>query len=168
MQTHDISKDYAEQTCIYEAHFKSSREYSRAHEEKDLHTRYAIRRRYHQDLEALAQMRATERSRLATERGWHVSRRTFTAKELIDGRIAIRHRHGESAGPVIDHPDCFVLDHKPAAIVSHTYAPWEKCVEFAQELGLDAERLEFSWYYPGGTIAVLFTRRVVEAITGEA
>ncbi len=167
MQMHDISRDYADQIRIYRTYATSSREYFRSRDENDPHTRYAIHRRYRQDLEALGQMRAAERARLAQEREWTVSRRVFTARDLIDGRILTRTPSGETAGPVIDHPDCFVIGRKPVAMVSHTYSTWEKCVEFSQANGLQVERLEFSWYYPGGTLPVLFTRNEPRTMEGK-
>jgi hypothetical protein len=159
MEAQQVTSTYAEQIRICAAHSKSSRAYARSHEEKNPHVRLAIHRRYFADVDNLKQMRAAERARLATERGWIVSRRSFTLQELKDGRFARLTRLSECERPIIDHPDCFVLDRKPAAIVSHMYAPWEQCSEFAQLHGLDAERLYFSWHYPNGTLAVIFTRR---------
>jgi hypothetical protein len=105
----------------------------------------------------LVRLRNVEREKLAAERGWTISR-YFTLQELKEGRRARRGLPYDIEGLILKHPDFFKLGQQPIAIVSHTYAPWEKCVEFAQDHRLDAEKLDFSWYYPGGTLAVLFTR----------
>ena len=72
---------------------------------------------------------------------------------------------------VIDHRDCFVRSppgktskqscRYPVAILTHTYGPYENCEAFAREHDLNIERLAWSWYYPGSTIAALFTTKAV-------
>jgi hypothetical protein len=158
MQTHDISQERAEQIQIYKTYAKSSREYFNSRDEKDPQVRLAVYRRYLANVDNMAQMRTAECEKLAAARGWAVSRRAFTLQELKEG-IVRRSCPPEYEHPIIDHPDCFKLGLKTVAIVSHTYSKWEACTEFAQLHGLNAERLDFSWYYPGGTIAVLFTCR---------
>jgi hypothetical protein len=51
-------------------------------------------------------------------------------------------------------------------LISHSYAEREQIQEYADQSGLLAEFLPWSWYNPAGCIAVAFSRK--PAITGAA
>ncbi len=107
---------------------------------------------------------AVVRKLFAESRGWTPGKR-FTLRMLRAGSPG-RTRddyYGESFHPVIDHAEYFRLPRRPwrpAAIVSHTYAPPAQILTFAAEHGLAAEFLEQSWYFAGATTAVVFTAAV--------
>ena len=107
---------------------------------------------------------AVARKLFAESRGWTIGKH-FTLRMLRAGSPG-RTRDdylGESLHPVIDHAEYFRLPRRPwrpAAILSHTYAPPAQIVTFAAEHGLAVEFLDASWYYPGATMAVVFTTGV--------
>lgn len=95
----------------------------------------------------------------AAARGWRVSKRFFAPEALRDGRT--RRDQGNKHFPEIDHAQCFFDGRRhPVALLTHSYAPWEKLVAFAEAQHLSIERLPVSWYYPGGCIAALLTRKI--------
>lgn len=124
--------------------------------------RYSLliaRRKAEVDLDALQKMCLAE---FARSRGWKVKKNNgITLQRLLAGRMLGDSLDRSGCHPEIDHRECFMFDRRPKAILSHTYASWDRCLGFALEHGLYAEQLPFSWYYPGGTIAVLFTRQAV-------
>ena len=99
---------------------------------------------------------------LAAPRGWSLARTPFSAPKLArPGRPGSY--VSERNGTLVDHPECFRWlgrGWKPgAAILSHSYtANIEKHRAYATSLGLQVEPLAFSWYLPGSTFAVLYTR----------
>lgn len=95
----------------------------------------------------------------ARARGWRVSKRFFTPEDLRDGRA--RRDQGNRHFPEIDHAECFFDGRRrPIALLTHSYATWEMLVTFAEAQRLSIERLPVSWYYPGGCIAALLTRKI--------
>lgn len=107
---------------------------------------------------------AVARTLFAESRGWIVGKHGFSLRQLLTathGRSWYDYR-GESWHPEIDHPEFYRLPRRPwrpAAILSHSYAPPAQIVTFAAEHGLAVEFLDASWYYPGATTAVVFTAR---------
>jgi hypothetical protein len=99
-----------------------------------------------------------ELERFAQSRGWRVNNSGFYTNQLIAGRMLWEPHDVDGSSDVIDHRECFMLNRKPVAILSHTYGPWERCVVFALRHDLILERLPYSWYYPGRATAALFTR----------
>ena len=57
---------------------------------------------------------------------------------------------------VIDHEEYLEVGEQ-AALITHTYMSLRNVLQFTAENELNAEVLPWSWYYPGGTIAVLLT-----------
>ncbi len=96
--------------------------------------------------------------RLARERGWRLSANGFEPGRLRAGRrvklAEVRY------GDVLDHCEYFSWNRQPVAILSHTYKAWTRCEAFAAQHGLTVERLPYSWYFPGRSLAALFTRGV--------
>lgn len=108
---------------------------------------------------------AAVRKLFGASRGWTPGKH-FTLRMLRAGSHA-RSREdyrGETFHPFIDHAEYFRLPVKPwrpAAILSHTYAPATEIVKFAAQHGLAVEFLDLpSWYNPHNTTAVVFTARV--------
>ncbi|MDA8348206.1 MAG: hypothetical protein M0038_05285 [Pseudomonadota bacterium] len=124
----------------------------------------AINSEYRLALSEYRQRVTVVRRLFAASRGWTIGKH-FTIRMLragSPGRTRDDYR-GESLHPVIDHPEYFrlpVRPWRPAAILSHSYVPREQILTFAADRGLDAEFLESSWYYPGGTTAVVLTAKV--------
>lgn len=97
---------------------------------------------------------------LATSRGWRIYKSQITVEQLTTGRMVNRYRgERDPDGHIIDHAEYFMCQRKPVAILTHSYAPIESCLEFARQRGLTAELLPFSWYFPGRSVAVLFTKQ---------
>ena len=123
----------------------------------------ALDRDYRIALDVYRQHVAVARKTFAVSRGWTIGKH-FTLRMLragSPGRTRDDYR-GESWHPEIDHPEFYRLPRRPwrpAAILSHTYAPRAQIVTFAAENGLAVEFLDASWYYPGATTAVVFTAR---------
>jgi hypothetical protein len=59
-------------------------------------------------------------------------------------------------GRVLDHEEFL---RNPIGVITHTYESLQNVRQFAEENDLNAEVLDWSWYFPGGTTAVLFTAR---------
>jgi len=116
-------------------------------------------RKYRAALAAYDEAVSVARALFAHSRGWIVAQTWFDVRRL--GRAP--DCRGLDFGRVIDHAECFrfpVRPWLPAAVVSHTYVPVAQAAKYAEAHGLAFEALDFpSWYYPGGTSAVLFTRR---------
>jgi hypothetical protein len=103
----------------------------------------------------------------AQKRGWRISRRVFTLRQM---RVGAPHRSVTdfflSSDPqLFAHPYYFrhtERPYRPAAIVAHLYRSESDIPSIAAEaalLGLRAERLAFSWWYPpNGCLAVCYTR----------
>ncbi|MEX2642533.1 MAG: hypothetical protein WD270_03720 [Acetobacterales bacterium] len=105
---------------------------------------------------------------LAERRGWRYTRKPFGLRNLIEGssyRSDVSRHY-----PEIDHPECFrelARPYRPVAILSHSYqTDFMEHVAFAAEHGLSAEVVPVSWYLPGGTLAVLYTRNDSLAAAG--
>ena len=95
----------------------------------------------------------------AEARGWRVSKRFFTPEDLRAGRVG--REKGNRHSPEIDHAQCFFDGFRhPVALLTHSYAPWEQLVAFAEAQHLSIERLPVSWYNPDGCIAALLTRKI--------
>jgi hypothetical protein len=125
-------------------------------------TDLAKRRRARLAERAFLEARHEAITEFAAQRGWRVykgGQGWIYTNQLIAGRMVHRYRDVEFRHHVIDHRECFMCRRYPVAILTHTYGPYEHCEEFAQEYGLNLERLPWSWYYPGATIAALFTRK---------
>jgi hypothetical protein len=103
----------------------------------------ATRRAAQRDMRAtaakLTELRSQARNEFSAERGWNFSPDLFS------------HDY-----PVLDHVDHY-LDAKKrlAGIVTHSYAPLEVVLQYAQRNGMRATELPFSSYNPDGCIAVL-------------
>jgi hypothetical protein len=134
------------------------------------------------ELEAAAEGARVE---FAGRRGWkYVGRNQFGVEALRAGRCNLGVVEANHA-PVIEHSECYMPAEDssvPAAILSHTYVtrvgtPRTKFVDeggtrrrvevapvsiesFARKHGLTAEVLTFSWRFPTGVTAVVFTREV--------
>jgi len=115
----------------------------------------------------LAELQRLERDKFARARGWRVSSRNIYTAQLLAGTLS---RGGYRDDCAIEHRESFVgwrddsprtpqACRYPKAILSHTHDTWESCVHSAEKCGLSVERLPYSWYWPGGCIAALFTRR---------
>jgi hypothetical protein len=116
-----------------------------------------------QDRHALTQARERLRQDFAASRGWIMARTSFTAQRLAAGHNGSLRDESWShrSAHVIDHPECFrepTRPYRPAALITHTYGTAEEVHSYAQALGLIAETLAWSWYYPGQCAAVLLTR----------
>lgn len=112
--------------------------------------------------ETMFALRRQARAEFALDRGWRSYPRTLDLRQLKAGRW-LRVDDVEWHYPELDHADGFVsVDTRrgtPVGLVSHSYAPFEKCSAFAERHGLTAELLSWSWYFPGFTIGVLYTRK---------
>ena len=125
--------------------------------------------------------RASERkTQLASEvalesRGWKRARAKFSLAELLaNRRVAAKERYkawgvGYPAGfpsKLLDHPEFFlgyaggsVGSPGPVAVVAHLYRnDPETIVEEAARLGLLAQFLPDSCYFPGRTLSVVYTK----------
>lgn len=81
------------------------------------------------------------RDAFARSRGWRLNKKAW----LIDY-------------PCVDHAEFFDSpDKKRVGLVTHSYASKERLAEYAADHNLIAELLPFSWYSPGGCLAVVFT-----------
>ncbi len=116
--------------------------------------------------EELNKLREVEAKRFGEGRGWKLSRGTFGLHAFKAGSRTARLKAdytGEDYpySSVIDHPEYYKQYGCPIAIVSHTYGYDKKaCDAFCDEYGLVHEKLdEPSWYYPGGTTSIVFTRK---------
>ena len=122
----------------------------------------ALDRDYRIALDVYRQHVAVARKTFAVSRGWIVAKHCFSLRQLLTathGRSWYDYR-GECWHPEIDHPEFYRLPTRPwrpAAILSHSYAPPAQLLSFAVENGLAVEFLDASWYYPGATTAVVFT-----------
>jgi hypothetical protein len=155
----------------------AERVYRASNDDREL--RYTLNRARSQTRaanEQLDKLKDAEAGNLAASRGWRVAARSIQVSQLIAGSMTYDHwrfgyRDAEDKDHVIDHAEYFMRSKPgktsqqscryPAAILSHTYGEWERCVEFADIHGLDLERLPYSWYYPGAAIAALFIARAV-------
>lgn len=133
--------------------------------ERDLDNGPAVPRRMlelQQVRQEIERIRAGLHRFVATEHGWTVGQKPFDLSELTHGRRRRQVSIGASHFPEIDHPDYFrepVRPFRPAAVLSHSYAPKEKIVAFAHVHGLCVEFLPWPWYLPGGCNAALLTKR---------
>lgn len=109
----------------------------------------------------------------ADKRGWRVSRKVFTLRQM---RVGAPHRSVAdfflSSDPqLFAHPYYFrhaERPYRPAAIVAHLYRTETDMPDIAAEaalLGLHAERLAFSWWYPpNGCLAICYTKAQVQPL----
>jgi hypothetical protein len=112
-------------------------------------------------------VRTAASAEFAAERGWKFAKH-FKVAELRRGRRGGGKGTGRyyrytadsatrrDAG-ALDHMEFLTLDRKPVAIITHSYNSFAQVAEFARSEGLLAEELPYSWYYPGGTVAVVLT-----------
>lgn len=125
--------------------------------------RFAARRVCDTAYAALCAAKRQACEAFAAERGWVVdSKKRFTIEMLQTARkdrCYSRDRRGDPHNYEIDHAEYFRVGRVPAAILTHSYAPWETLVAFAEKHSLAIEKLSDSWYCPGGCIAALFTRK---------
>ena len=126
----------------------------------DAHRRYLI------SLDAYDVIVDECRRLFAIERGWIISDRYFSLRQLQKASNCRMPWEGcnEHLHPAIDHAEYYRLPERyarPAAILSHSYASDGTIQTFASANGLVAEVLDcLSWYYPGNTRAVVFTREM--------
>ena len=109
------------------------------------------------------------RRAFADLRGWAIARSGFDPLDLVP-EPERRERRAALTLATDGHVWCHAIDHeeyyraagrggRPVAILSHTYAPLDEVAEFAAARGLAVEALGLpSWYSPGNTVAVVFTR----------
>jgi hypothetical protein len=108
-------------------------------------------------------IREAHREEFARSRGWICARTSFSVEQLREGRHG-RFRvedYGNQYQPIVDHAEHYrwpVRPFRPAAIVTHSYAPADAVVRWAAEHGLEAEVLPWSWYFPGHATAVVLAR----------
>ena len=105
------------------------------------------------------------RQHFAMLSGWRVARTSFSLDQLQTRR----HCRNKRFEPFNHHPlDTYYFDHaeyfrepdrpwRPAAIVTHTYAPVEECGAAIRAAGFDAEVLPACWYSQM-TTAIVITR----------
>jgi hypothetical protein len=131
----------------------------------------------------IAEMKDRARTRFADARGWKRTRREFHVFGLIRGlrhspiytslsmRRELSDISRELGYPWFDHAEYFKTPGRGgicAGIVSHAYlgrkndneGP-EEAMRYAEGVGLACEVLpsSSSWYYPGATTLLVFTRR---------
>jgi hypothetical protein len=141
---------------------------SQRKEDKTLSSREhsAAKLEYRKICDALPVEKQKAREAFAAEHGWSISKSTFNLEMLWQARGARccsdDWDHDRTSG-VLDHVEYFSVGPRkhaaPAALLSHTYDDWSEVLKFAEEHNLDAQALPGSWYYPGGCIAALFTRK---------
>ena len=121
---------------------------------------------------ALSELQQEACEIFAAARGWRVARTEFSARQLAT------HCHGRSfpRDYVTRGDDPHHLDHsdhfrhpgrpaRPAAIIAHLYdRDFEAHALWAEANDLRAELLPESWYYPGSTIAVVYTPAVARIL----
>jgi hypothetical protein len=158
MDTVNIAADRAEAEQIREAHWAASAELWGATYDQpaDRTRRIAARKRFDSAYAEWKSLQARELNRIASVRGWSVSKKAFSVESLRTGKrirgLLLWH------SSVIDHPEFFLLDDRPIAICSHSYLPWSECESFATANELTIERLASSWYSEL-TTAALFARQ---------
>lgn len=92
--------------------------------------------------------------------GWKVAGTSFGIKQLQRQSPGVRRGEKYWVGnhpEGLDHPEYFKDGRKPAAIITHTYAPLEQIRELARAHQLNMQVLAVSWYYPGRATAVVLT-----------
>lgn len=95
---------------------------------------------------ALLAIQDIARKEFAAARGW------------VFGARKERLRIVNHAGGILDHEETLTVACRPA-VLTHTYESLKNVRQFAEANSLNAEVLPWSWYYPNGTLAVLFTSR---------
>jgi hypothetical protein len=118
--------------------------------------------------------RAEAIAEFAASRGWKQGKRQFTLPMLASGRPGRSTTDDYCWSPDLnlkttlawDHPNFFRETHRPyrpAGVVVHVYARAPDQCQYANELaaiyGLNFEALPWSWYYPGGCLAGVYTRK---------
>ena len=95
-------------------------------------------------------------------KGWEFAPQRGDGQTLFTGKLL---KQLPQAGlppwadlPCVDHTEAIICDRQPVALVSHSYASREEIEQYATANHLNAEFLWWSWYYPGGCTAVLFTK----------
>jgi hypothetical protein len=88
------------------------------------------------------------------QNGWTLSKRYFHPMKLIDPKQAPRYGIPDP----FDHIECFILNRKPAGVVSHSYGPRDRIERRVLEAGYAMRWLETSWYYPAHASAFVVTR----------
>jgi hypothetical protein len=96
--------------------------------------------------------REAARDAFAAKRGWRWTKswtKWFSLDQLREGRAR---RSASDRLPdehsALDHPEYLWAGDTPIGIVSHSYATWQRCAEFADSEGLNIELLSGSWYRP--------------------
>ena len=116
--------------------------------------------------------------RLATEfgaeRGWTLSKKRFglLALKRATAFSPIRNfadaRADELPHCLFDHPYFYRTDRKAVAIAAHLYGVPDNLPAFAAENGIHVEKPDFvSWWYPGATKLVLYTKSGIVGEQGE-
>jgi hypothetical protein len=108
----------------------------------DLGDDRALRHEYRRVRDELRTLRESMCRSLAEDRGWSVAKTRFNLRQLLAGHAG-RYLSGDFLGmrhyPEIDHEECFrvpVRPYRPAAILTHSYAPQGEVLEFAERCGL--------------------------------
>jgi hypothetical protein len=124
------------------------------------------------DFHRIEDLKTDSRQAFANLNGWRLTNAEFTTRVLATSKVhAGSGRHwdeGRSADSYqhefMDHAEFFRESAKPyraAAIVAHLYNCEADVHSWALERGLHAHvppRLKASWYYPGATLIVCYTR----------
>ncbi len=107
--------------------------------------RYAAQRAYDIAIDALCAAKRQACEAFAAERGWVIdSKKLFTIEMLQTARkerCYNRDHRGDPHNYEIDHAEYFRSGRIPVAILTHSYAPWETLVAFAEKHSLAIERL---------------------------
>jgi len=121
------------------------------------------------------------RHEFAARRGWkYLGRSQCSVEGLKEGRVDAAvipaktwkqaKEHAARRTLIVDHDESYVDPgdyNLPRAIVSHTYSTRAQVEAFAEEQGLGLEVLTYSWYFPVGCTAVVFTRAASQPITDD-
>jgi hypothetical protein len=152
---------YPELSELIRQRDKASREYNELQRDGAFWTKA-----YHEYSRLVVQVghaKKQARAEFASRLGWrHLDRKHFSLDQLRTGRARMRVEDYGNGGYLsdgcVDHPEYFKLDGKPIGIVSHTYYPLGKCVEYAKAERLQLNVIPTSWYLPGRCLAFLLTR----------
>lgn len=88
------------------------------------------------------------------QHGWTRTKRYIHPLRLVGQKPANPYELPEP----FDHVECFVLNRRPVAVVSHTYVPPERAERMVREMGLPMRWLERSWYNPHDATAFVVTK----------
>lgn len=153
---------------------------AKADADTDAYYKLRLKRRRALELCCELQRASGRKTQLASEvalesRGWKRARTKFSLAELLaNRRVTVKERYkawgvGYPAGfpsKLLDHPEFFlgyaggsIGSPGPVAVVAHLYRnDPETIVEEAARLGLLAQFLPDSCYFPGRTLSVVYTK----------